>query len=462
MSEPESPAALTAELSRFIAGSASAAWPEDILELGRRHILDTIAAIVACGDRDGTRLAREFAMRQSGHAEHGAPILGTALRVSLTDAVFASAMTAHGAEINDFCPSAYVQPGPSVVSAGICVAAVDHAPGAALLRAVITGYELSCRLPKALGIDHGRWLGYSSHGYGPLFGAAATIASVRRFSERTVNHMLSYCAQQASGSLQWLLDVHHVEKSFVFAGMPARNGVHAALLAEAGFTGVPDSLEAKGGWFTSRLFNTERSDFNPRYLVEQLGARFEMPLVAYKRFPVGGPTQPAVQAMLELAPRVRREEVARVEIEMPGAVGVFASAEMPALNLPYLCSVILIDGTLTFDVADSRQRWSTDARVRQLMARVSVTHDPAQEAVPRKESARVTIRLQDGRSESVFVEHVRGYPSNPMTHDDVEQKARELISPVIGPAKTAALIDLVWRIDELPDAGVLAAAMIAS
>jgi 2-methylcitrate dehydratase PrpD len=166
--------------------------------------------------------------------------------------------------------------------------------------------------------------------------------------------------------------------------------------------------------------------------------------------------------MLELAPRVRREEVARVEIEMPGAVGVFASAEMPALNLPYLCSVILIDGTLTFDVADSRQRWSTDARVRQLMARVSVTHDPAQEAVPRKESARVTIRLQDGRSESVFVEHVRGYPSNPMTHDDVEQKARELISPVIGPAKTAALIDLVWRIDELPDAGVLAAAMIAS
>jgi hypothetical protein len=56
--------------------------------------------------------------------------------------------------------------------------------------------------------------------------------------------MLSYCAQQVSGSLQWLLDVDHMEKSFVFAGMPARNGVHAALLAEAGFTGVPDALDA--------------------------------------------------------------------------------------------------------------------------------------------------------------------------------------------------------------------------
>jgi 2-methylcitrate dehydratase PrpD len=458
----ERPPALTAELSRFISGSGSAAWPEDVLELGRRHILDTIAAIVVCGDRESARLAREFALRHSGDASHGAPILGTRLRASLPDAIFASAMTAHGAEINDFCPSAFVQPGPAVVSAGICVAAVDHAPGAALLRAVITGYELCCRLPKALGIAHGRRLAYSSHGYGPVFGTAATVASLRRYSEETVNHMLSYCAQQASGSLQWLLDVGHVEKSFVFAGMPARNGAHAALLVESGFRGVPDSLEATGGWFTSRLFKAEGSDFNPGYLVEELGTRFEMPLVAYKRFPVGGPTQPVVQAMLELAPRVRPTDVAAIEIEMPGSVNVFAGARMPALNLPYLCAVILIDGTLSFEMADSLQRKSTDPEIQQLMARVSVAHDPAQEAVPRKESARVTIRLRDGRSESVFVEHVKGYPSSPFSHQDVESKARELMTPVLGSAKTDALIDLVWGIDELPDGGVLAAAMVSS
>ena len=460
MSEP--PRALTAALSRFIAGSAAADWPEDVLELGRRHILDTIAAIVVCGDRDGARLAREFALRQSGGVAGGAPILGTHLRASLSDAIFASAMTAHGAEINDFCPSAFVQPGPAVVSAGLCVAAVDHSPGAAVLRAVIAGYELCCRLPKALGIARGRQLGYASHGYGPVFGTAATVAALRRYPEATVNHMLGYCAQQASGSLQWLLDVGHVEKSFVFAGMPARNGAHAALLAESGFRGVPDSLDATGGWFSSRMFNADGSDFDPGYLVRELGTRFEMPLVAYKRFPVGGPTQPVVQAMLELLPRVRREEVERIEIEMPGSVNAFVRAQMPALNLPYLCSVILIDGKLTFEMADSLARKSGDAQVQHLMTRVSVTHDPAQEAVPRKESARVTIRLHGGRSESVFVEHVKGYPSSPMSREDVESKARELIAPVLGSAKTSALVELVWRIDQLSDAGVLAAAMVAS
>jgi 2-methylcitrate dehydratase PrpD len=452
---------VTAQLCRFIATSAAADWPQDVLELGRRHLLDTIASIVVCGDRDSARLAREFAVRQSGAVDHGAPLLGSRLRASLPDAVFASAMTAHGAEINDFCPSAFVQPGPAVVSAGICVAALDHAPGAALLRAVIAGYELCCRMPKALGIARGRQLGYSSHGYGPVFGAAATVAALRHYAEATVEHMLSYCAQQASGSLQWLLDVGHLEKSFVFAGMPARNGVAAALLAEAGFSGVPNSLDARGGWFRSGLFNVEDSDFNPGYLVEELGTRFELPLVAYKRFPVGGPTQPAVQAMLELATRVRADEVVRIEIEMPGAVRAFADAQMPALNLPYLCAVILLDGMLSFEMADSLQRKSQDGAVRELMTRVSVMHDPAQEASPRRESARVTIRLRNGRSDAVFVEHVKGYPSDPMSHEDVEDKARDLLRPVLGHAQTQALIDLVWGVDALSDAGVLAAAMVA-
>lgn len=453
------PSTISARLIRFIAGSATAAWPEDVLELGRRHILDTIAAIIACGERESARLARAYAMRHSGHAEHGAPLLGSSLRASLPDAVFASAMTAHGAEINDFCPSAFVQPGPAVVSAGLCAAAIDHPTGAALLRAIIAGYELTCRIPKALGIERGRQLGYSSHAYGPVFGAAATLASLRRYDDATIDHMLSYCAQQASGSMQWLLDEGHVEKSFVFAGMPARNGVSAALLAESGFTGVRAALDVPAGWFRSPMFAVDGSDFDPEYLVADLDVRFELPLVAYKRFPVGGPTQPVVQAMLELTTRVRSADIVSIEIEMPSAVRVFANAKMPALNLPYLCAVIAIDGGLAFDMADSAQRMAEDSDVQALMTRVQVKHDPAQEAVPRKESARVTIRQRDGRVESLFIEHVKGYPSHPMSREDVESKARELIGPVLGGARTRALIDRVWQIDRLADAGELAAAM---
>src|SRR6476659_8764706 len=59
-SAPAQPA-VTAPLSEYIAGSATAAFPEDIRELGKRHILDTIASIVACRDLQAAVLARRYA-----------------------------------------------------------------------------------------------------------------------------------------------------------------------------------------------------------------------------------------------------------------------------------------------------------------------------------------------------------------------------------------------------------------
>ena len=303
-------------------------------------------------------------------------------------------------------------------------------------------------------MKQGRALGISSHGFGPVFGAAATASALLHFDETQVADVLSYCAQQASGSRQWLLDVRHIEKSFVFAGMPARNGVHAALLVEAGFTGVPSILDQEGGWFRAPMFSTGE-DYMPEYLIDDLGTRFEMPLVAYKRYPVGGPTQPIVEAMLRLSQRVRPDDVEHVLIEMPGTPQAFASAEMPALNLPYLCAIILLDQKLDFDAAQSMERMHSDEQARALMPRVEARHDPAQEAEPRVESARVTLTQKDGSHVVEWVEHVRGFPANPMTHEDVEAKALELMEPRLGAERARHVVDLAWSIDELPDASVL-------
>src|SRR5262245_26920854 len=91
-------------LCDFIATSQTADWPEDMLDLGRRDILDTLASIVACRDLKPSLLARNFALAQSGDAPpaNAVTILGTRQRAALRDAIFAGAMTGHGAEINDF------------------------------------------------------------------------------------------------------------------------------------------------------------------------------------------------------------------------------------------------------------------------------------------------------------------------------------------------------------------------
>jgi 2-methylcitrate dehydratase PrpD len=84
------------------------------------------------------------------------------------------------------------------------------------------------------------------------------------------------------------------------------------------------------------------------------------------------------------------------------------------------------------------------------MPNVSVIHDPAQEATPRVESARVILTMDDGRKVESFLDHVRGFPAHPMDRDDVLTKARELMSPRLGAKRVQRVFDLVWNLENEP------------
>jgi 2-methylcitrate dehydratase PrpD len=363
-------------------------------------------------------------------------------------------MIVHGSEINDFIPSAFVQPGPAVVGVAFALAENRGGSGSDVLRACIAGYEMCGRLPKALGVRTLYNSGLANHGIGPCFGAAATAASMLRLPAEKIPHVMSYAAQQASGSWQWLLDEDHIEKTFVFAGVGARIGIESALLVEAGYTGVPDCFDNPGGFMKQKSFS-EGGDHDPYYLIEDLDTRSELPLTAYKRYPVGGPTQPAVQAVLELLPKTSPETVESIVMEMPGRWEAFRNAEMPALNLRYLASIILIDGRLGLVEAQDRERFNNDARVRALMARMDVVHAPdleVAEGEERTEPARVTLVDRRTGKHNLFVPYVRGFPSHPMTREDVTAKAMELMEPVLGRSRASEVVDVVMNIEKLQNA----------
>jgi len=444
---------VTEALSRFIAGSPTADIPAETRELARRHILDTLAAIVACRDLEPAELARKFALEQSGDARKSAvTILGTHERAALIDAVFASAMTGHGSEINDFIPSSFVQPGPSIVSASLGLAELRGGTGDDLVRAIVTGYEIAGRIPRALGIANLRTHNIANHGVGPVFGVAAASASMIRLKSEQIGDLLTFCAQQAAGCYQWMLDVEHIEKSYVFAGHGARAGLQAALFVEAGFRGVRNALDHPAGWMGSSQFVDPQGDGNRAYLIEDLGVRSELPLTAYKRYPVGGPTQPAVQGLLELLPQINVAAVKSVMITMPGRWDAFRGAAMAGLNLRYLSSIILLDGRLDFVAAQDLHRMHNDPAVLEMMQKVDVAHDPAQEHAPgepRTESARVIVEEDGGRRHEIYVPFVVGFPSHPMSKKDVEDKALGLMTPHLGSARAEEIVSKVWNIEAM-------------
>jgi 2-methylcitrate dehydratase PrpD len=65
--------------------------------------------------------------------------------------------------------------------------------------------------------------------------------------------------------------------------------------------------------------------------------------------------------------------------------------------------------------------------------------------------AMVEITFSDGMKLSERVEAVRGTVRNPMTRQEVVDKARDLMDPVLGTASTGKLIDTLLAIESVRD-----------
>jgi 2-methylcitrate dehydratase PrpD len=119
---------------------------------------------------------------------------------------------------------------------------------------------------------------------------------------------------------------------------------------------------------------------------------------------------------------------------------------MPDVCMQHCLAVLLIDGRLTFISSHDYARMN-DPAVRALRARITLVPDPV---LPRREGI-VTVTTADGRALRRHVPHVRGTANNPMTRAEVDAKAADLMTPVLGAKRARDLIDAVWEIESVAD-----------
>ena len=281
-------AAETRELCRYIASALSSEVPPEVAEKAKHHILDTLAAMVSGSRLPPGRLAIAYARAQGGREE--ALVVGSDVVTTAVNAALAGGILAHADETDDSHAPSLTHPGCGVVPAAFAMAEREERGGEALLRAVALGYDVGTRVTMALGINElmGSVL-FSSHTFGSLWGAAAAAGALAGFDADRVKHLLSYTVQQTSGITTWAQDREHVEKAFDFGGMPARNGVAAATMVAAGFTGVSDAVTGERGFLAAFSRNPR-----PSVLVADLGKEFAVMQTNIKRWPVGSPAQAAV------------------------------------------------------------------------------------------------------------------------------------------------------------------------
>jgi 2-methylcitrate dehydratase PrpD len=440
----------TRRLSAYIAGALAHPLPEAVAEKARHHILDTLASMASGAHLHPGRLAIAYVGTLGGTRE--ASVVGTRLRTSAVNAALANGMLAHADETDDSHAPSRNHPGCAVIPAALAIAERIGASGEQLLRAVVLGYDIAARMNYALDADAFAAASRSTHSFGGTFGAGAAAGSLLGLNAEKARHLLSFCAQQASGVGCNVRDSEHVEKAFDFGGMPARNGVTAATMVAAGFTGVDDVFSGERNFFEAYSPHP-----NPDLLADRLGERFEILGTNIKKWSVGSPAQSALDALTHLmeTESLKADQVASIRVHLPTrSVRTVDNAPMPDVNVQHLLAMLLIDGSLTFHAIHDRERMS-DSAILALRKKIAlVPSEELMHARPRRQAI-VDVATHDGRVLSRRTIAVRGTADNPMLRDEVEAKALDLLSDALGVRRGRAIVRAVRDLSGIPDVTAL-------
>ena len=447
---------LMRDVSAYIAGALKKALPKAVAEKTKHHLLDTIAAMVS-----GSRLlpgekAIAYVKKLGGRPE--ACVIGSRIVATAEHAALANGMLGHADETDDSHAPSLCHPGCAIVPAALAMAERERRGGTDLLRAVALGYDIGTRVNMALHGYEFRDAGHSTHSFGPTFGAAAAAGALAGVNADRARWVLSYAAQQCSGVSCWMRDEEHIEKSFDFGGMPARNGVVAAAMVASGCTGVEDVFSGERNFFVA-YDETHRVGRppEPQRLADGLGSTFEIMNTNIKRWSVGSPIQAPLDSLLDLirADGIKAGDVEKIVVRVAKqGANTTDNRNMPDICMQHMCAVMLLDGIVTFESAHDEGRMR-DAKVLAVRSRVELYGDEElTRALPSRQGI-VELRLRNGREVRHHTKAVRGTAQNPMTRAEVDEKAWHLMAPILGKARARKLCDAVWSIERLKDARAL-------
>lgn len=365
----------------------------------------------------------------------------------------AAAAAFHGAlgsalEMDDVHRSSILHPGPVVVPA-VLAAAPATATGAALLAAVVSGYEVTIRTGRALGPSHYRlWHSTATAGN---FGAAAAVAALLGLDAARTAQALALAGTRSGG----LWQVRHeaqLGKSWHMASA-ARDGLAAAQLAAAGLTGPLGVLDGPSGWFAATAPQADAScidePFGEGWLAD----------VSFKPWPACRHAHPAMDALRTAlaGERIEPADVEHISVHTYADALRFCDRLHPEdeaqarFSIQHALAASLLWGEPA--LAHYEAACLQGADVQALRQRVALHADADIEAeYPAHYGARVEVTLRDGRRLHAALRDTLGDPARPLSPDAVQAKARMLMAAAGWPAaRTEAAIAACAALPAAPD-----------
>jgi len=440
------PVSVTPRLGQWVSELTLAAVPADVIAHLKLCVLDSIGCGLYGASQRWGKIAGDVAV---GFSRGGvSSLFGRAEKVSPPDAALANGTAVHGFEIDDAHVASSHHPGAVTLPAALAVAEAKAASGAEFLTGLAAGYEIGLRVGVCAGVTHST-SGYHVTGTVGTVGAAAAAARVLRLTPLQSAHALGIGATQAAGL--YAARTGAMTKRF-HAGRASQSGVLGAYLAEQGFTGSLDALEAPFGGFMSTL----QGQSDAATILTDLGTRWETARVGLKPYAACASAHTTIDGVRELRARgldagnlarltVRVSKKSHLNIGWPYQPGDTIAAQM---NGSYAAAVMLIDGDAFID--QYHERRLADPGILALMPRINFVHDPELDlgGAAKRHAIKMEAVRNDGSVLSTTIEQRRGSVDHPLTSAEIERKFRRLAATALpGPAvdELIGIVDALER-----------------
>jgi 2-methylcitrate dehydratase PrpD len=374
------------ELGAFAAGLSADTLPAAVVEKVRCNLLHDLGCAMAAHT-----VGPAVWPLVRGYAPPHATLVVDGARVPAEQAAFANAVLGHARAQDDTHFAAKCHAGSAVIPAVLAVAQREGAGGAAVIPALVAGYEVATALGEQLAAATTA-RGFRPSGvFGPI-GAAAACASLLGLDAAQAAHAIAIATSLSAGLSQTWIDGSSEYRWQL--GAAARNGILAADLARHGAIGADHPLSGAAG--LAQAFAGVRR-WDPGDL--ELGERWRILDVIYKPYPVCNITQSAVAVAARIAARhdLAAEDVVAVRCFLnpadrlyPGTLnaGPFTGVGATLMSAQFCVAMALRDRTARFAALAEFD----DPALLRLVAHIAVEPDPELPVL----AARVEVRTTDG------------------------------------------------------------------
>lgn len=444
----------TERLVDFVMNTSYDEIPAEAVAAAKNLVLDCLGAMVFGYREEASQKVIRYVKAAGGTPEVG--VVGAGFRTSVENAAFANGTLTHSAELEavgifGIDPPAFGNP-QVIIAAALCMGEKLGLSGKCVIEAIILAHEFQCRFSR--GCLSPMYRGFCPL---PLYGppAVAVMASkMMGLSLEQARMAVGGSMSFSSGFFRQMGTMLH----YLEAGIGARNGITAALLAAEGITADASLIEGQRGF--CELFAPDGYDLE--LMTEDLGKPYLIanPGVNMKNHSCCAAQHVTIDALLQLMADhgVRDEHVESVRVHVTRHTADLLRPHLPnsldpkdgaesRFSLHHGHAVPLVEGRSSFRAfSDAGARDPKFARVRRKIE--VIVRDDIPEGY-------VELKLKDGRrlagGRDVLKGDTKGGPRNPYTPRELLARHEELCKDVLSPTQIQRSVDLIMNMERLAD-----------